>query len=321
MNKKIWLIGCGSMAVEYAKVLKDLQVPFDVIGRGEISAISFKEKTGIEVITGGIENYLNQSPAIPSHAIVAVGIGELSAVTDQLLCYNIKNILVEKPGALTMTDIETTCALASREQANVYIAYNRRFYSSVFKAQEIIAEDGGLTSFHFEFTEWAHIIEKLPSFNKKYCFIGNSTHVVDTAFFLGGLPDEITCYTAGELSWHKPSVFTGAGRSKNGALFSYCANWHAPGRWGVELMTNKHRLYLKPMEMLQIQKIGSLEINPVETDDVLDKCYKPGLYLETQAFVTNSIDRFCSIKEQKQHFNFFEQICNCSLFFNDKCEY
>jgi predicted dehydrogenase len=305
MAKKIWLIGCGSMAVEYAKVLKDLQIPFDVIGRSETSANLFKEKTCIEVIPGGLENYLNQSPELPSHAIVAVSIGELSAVTNQLLHYNVKNILVEKPGALTMIDIEATYALASQKQANVYIAYNRRFYSSVFRAQEIIAEDGGITSFHFEFTEWAHIIEKLPTLSKKYCFIGNSTHVVDTAFFLGGLPDEMSCYTASELSWHKPSIFTGAGRTKNGALFSYCANWQAPGRWGVELMTNKHRLYLKPMEMLQIQNIGSLEIAPAELNDVLDKKYKPGLYLETQTFLNNETNRLCTLFEQKINFSIY----------------
>jgi predicted dehydrogenase len=257
------------------------------------------------VIKGGLENYLSQLPPVSSHAIVAVGVGELSAVTNQLLQYNVKNILVEKPGALTIADIEFTDDLVKQKRANVYIAYNRRFYSSVFKAQEIITADGGLTSFHFEFTEWSHIIEKLPAFNKCFCFIGNSTHVVDTAFFLGGLPEEISSYTAGELSWHKPVIFTGAGRSKNGALFSYCANWQAPGRWGVELMTNKHRLYLRPMEVLQIQNIGSLEVNMVEIDDSLDKKYKPGLYLETQAFLNNDKERLCGLSEQKEHFDLF----------------
>jgi predicted dehydrogenase len=308
MNKQIWLIGCGSMAIEYAKVLKDLQIPFNVIGRGETSANLFKEKTGIEAIKGGLENYLNQLPPVPSHAIIAVDIGELSVVTNQLLQYNIKNILVEKPGALTNAEIEVTGMLTKQKQANVYVAYNRRFYSSVFKAQEIISEDGGLVSFHFEFTEWAHLIEKLPLFKKQFWFIGNSTHVIDTAFFLGGLPNEISCFTAGELSWHKPSIFTGSGRSKTGALFSYCANWQAPGRWGIELMTNKHRLYLRPMEALQIQNIGSLEVNPVEIDDSLDKKYKPGLFLETQAFVMNFSDRFCSLEQQKEHFYFYEQM-------------
>jgi hypothetical protein len=62
------------------------------------------------------------------------------------------------------------------------------------------------------------------------------------------------------------------------------------------------------MEILQIQNIGSLEIASSEIKDVLDKKYKPGLYLETQAFVTNVADRLCSRKEQKQHFCFFEQI-------------
>ena len=38
------------------------------------------------------------------------------------------------------------------------------------------------------------------------------------------------------------ALVAGAGVTENGALFSYHANWEAPGRWSVEIMTKKRRL-------------------------------------------------------------------------------
>lgn len=302
MKKHVWLIGASQMAVEYAKVLKDLGVEYIVIGRGEDSARSFKEKTGVDVIIGGLDKFLLQNPQPATHAIVSAGIEQLSLVTNSLLSYGVKNVLVEKPGALTYQEIVSIEQLVHEKKARVYIAYNRRFYSSVIKAKEIIRDDGGITSFHFEFTEWAHVIENLPKLPevKSEWFIANSTHVVDTAFYLGGMPVEWSAYTGGKLSWHTPAVFTGAGATNRNALFSYCANWASPGRWGVELMTRKHRLYMKPMETLQIQNIGSVMLEPVEMDDELDKQYKPGLYLQTKNFIEDSHRELCPVKEQKE---------------------
>ena len=98
---------------------------------------------------------------------------------------------------------------------------------------------------------------------------------IDLAFFLGGEPKELSCFTFDKLAWHKPAVFTGAGITNTGALFSYQANWNAPGRWGIEILTSQHRLYLRPMEKLQIQNTGSVDISEVEIDDQLDKEFKP----------------------------------------------
>jgi len=296
------------MAMDYAKVLQNLKVTFEVIGRKDSSASIFEEKTGIRVHRGGLEKYLLQHPTIPTHAIIAVGIEQLSETTKLLLNYNIKNILLEKPGALTLKELVKNEKLAKEKDAQIYIAYNRRFYSSVYKAQEIIIEDGGVSSFHFEFTEWSHIIEQLTKAPgvKECWFIGNSTHVIDTAFFLGGFPKELSSYITNKLSWHNPAIFVGAGKSDNGALFSYCANWQAPGRWSVEILTKKHRLHLKPMEELQIQDIGSIAINPVLLNNHYDKEFKPGIYLQTKTFLDcKDMSRFCTIKEQKEKWNKF----------------
>jgi len=297
---KIWLVGATQMAMDYVKVLDALQLDFIAIGRNKQNAQLFTEKTGHPIVSGGLQTYLECKPELPTHAIVAVGVDQLTNVTRQLLHYGVKKILIEKPGGLTLEEIQLTEKLSLELNAEVFVGYNRRFYSSALKAKEIIAEDGGVSSFHFEFTEWSHVVEKVdkPVEIKLNWFLANSTHVVDLAFFLGGKPLNMHSLTSGKLSWHQPAIFAGAGKTDSGALFSYNANWIAPGRWAIEVMTTKHRLVFKPLEQLQIQEIGSVKQDFVEIDDELDKQFKPGLYLQTRNFLTNNIVEFCTLEEQ-----------------------
>jgi predicted dehydrogenase len=254
------------MGIEYAKVMTTLDVPFTTIGRGSVNASKFKEETNNDVILGGLDQFLSTNPTLPTSTIVAVGIEALAETTIKLLEYGVTDILVEKPGIGYPAEINEVVEMASKKGAKVLLAYNRRFYSSVQKAKEIILEDGGVTSFTFEFTEWSHVIGSLEKTRVEHntWFLGNSTHVIDTAFYLCGKPKQLAAFHKGGIDWHPAaSVFSGAGISENGALFSYHANWEAPGRWVLEILTNKHRLVFKPMESLQIQKIGSIALEPV----------------------------------------------------------
>ena len=298
--KNVWLIGTGLIGVEYSKVLDALQISHIIIGRGEDSAAKFEElRPGKQVIRGGVGNFLNTNPLLPDCASVAVGFHELFEVTKNLIEYGVKRLFVEKPGADTYERLKQLSAIAKENNAEVFLAYNRRFYASLLKAEEIIQEDGGVTSFNFEFTEWLHIFEASKnSFSLNDIFWGNSGHVLDTAFFLGGEPEEISCYTKTIEGDDFPKLFAGAGISEKGALFSYQANWDAPGRWVVEILTNKHRLYFKPMESLQIQELRSVKVLPVEIDDHLDKEFKPGFYLETKAFLEGDDSRLCTLEHQ-----------------------
>ena len=311
-NINVLLVGAGEMAIEYAKVLKALKYPFQVVGRGEKNAQIFEESTGIIPLCGGIENNLDRIAETPTHAIVAVGVPELAETTTKLIESGIRKILVEKPGGLYKNDIEKIHNLAETKGTNVYIAYNRRFYSSTKRAMKIIEEDGGVSSFHFEFTEWAHVIENLesPKVLKEQWLYANSSHVIDLAFFIGGCPDKMESFVKGELSWHhKGAVFAGAGVTDKGALFTYHANWGAPGRWSVEFLTDKHRLIFRPMEELQIQDIGTVKTYVEKLDDSLDKKYKPGLYCEVYALINNNVDqRLMNVGEQLQHWKWYEDI-------------
>ena len=300
---KIWIIGAGTIAQEYAKIVTALGYEYTVIGRGAEKAEIFRQALQHDVIEGGLDNFIATRPELPEYAIVATTLSSLASTCHTLMDYGVRNILCEKPGFLFPEECATVAKKAEDTHTHLYLAYNRRYFASTLAAEQIIAEDGGLKSFSFEFTEWGHVIEKLnkPESDLRNWFYANSTHVVDLAFFLGGLPAQWNAYSGGKLIWHAPSAFAGAGVTNKGALFSYQANWAAPGRWGVELLTAKHRLYLRPMEQLQIQKIGSVAINPVEIDDTLDKQYKPGFYRETEAFLNGDYSRLCSIQEQWDH--------------------
>ena len=311
-NLNVLLVGAGYMGKEYGKVLNDLKVLYSVICRSEDSALKFNEELGVLPITGGVENALKNMGEKPDAAIVAVNVEFLASTVISLLEYGIKEILVEKPAGLNRIEIEEVYETCKKMNANVYLGYNRRFYSSTEKALKIISEDGGVSSFNFEFTEWGFKIEKThhaPEVKEEW-LLANSTHVIDLAFFLGGFPKEMSSFNAGKLDWHsRASKYAGAGITEDGALFSYQANWDAPGRWAVEVLTKDHRLYFKPMEELKIQKKGAVEVVDVEIDNHLDLDFKPGLYKQVEAFLSEeNDDRLLTIEGQLKHLDFYEKI-------------
>ena len=159
-SSNLWLVGSGQMAQEYASVLESQGVDFHVIGRGLSSAREFEQVTSIPVITGGLDAAYESLP-VPNRAIISVGVEQLSSVASQLIVSGCKHLLLEKPGALYLTDLQRLSLLASRYGSRVWIAYNRRYYSSVQKLRELVIIDGGITSIVFEFTEWSHTIAPL----------------------------------------------------------------------------------------------------------------------------------------------------------------
>lgn len=311
-NINLLLVGCGYMAGEYYKTLNGLNISPIVVGRGVEKSKSFSKKYGVPVVSGGIENSFDNIDSNINYAIVSVGVEELYSSTMFLLDNGIKNILVEKPAGMNTKEIKLLNQKAIEKGVNVFVAYNRRFYQSTEKAIDIIKMDGGVKSFHFEFTEWeSDILASIKSDKvKESILLANSTHVIDLAFFLGGFPTELSSYVAGKLDWHQNGcVYAGAGKTTSDVLFSYNANWGAPGRWSVEIMTSKHRLYFKPMEKLAIQEINSVQVNPVDMDYSIDEEYKPGLFNQVKAFIYNPMDtRLLTIGEQLEHMSIYEKI-------------
>lgn len=291
------------MAVAYAEVLKAMNRTFIVIGRGAVSAEEFNQKTGVKPVIGGLSSFLAENKlSKDTIAIIATGTEVLLPSLLLLIDAGISKILIEKPAAISIEELIGNESKLSAVSDRIFVAYNRRFYASVIEAEKLISEDGGLLSMHFEFTEWAHKIEPLTKAKgvKENWFFANSSHVVDLAFHIAGKPTKWNSFSRkGKLTWHEKANFAGAGITDKQVLFSYLSNWESAGRWAIELLTINRRIYLKPLEGLQIQLKGSIALTEHLFDDNLDQLFKPGLYKQVEVFLANEADsKLVSIAEQ-----------------------
>jgi hypothetical protein len=62
------------------------------------------------------------------------------------------------------------------------------------------------------------------------------------------------------------------------------------------------------MEQLQVTSLASVAVEKVHLDDELDIRFKPGLYRQTQAFLSQDESRFCTVKEQLSHAKIYSEM-------------
>lgn len=285
----IYLIGSGPMARAYGKVLKAQKRDVTVIGRGEASAKAFEDEIGIAVTRGGLSAFLAGNTVGEGAAIIALPVPNLAEAAHQLMAAGVRRILAEKPAGLNPAETAALAKDAAAKQAEIYVAYNRRFYASVRLAKHMIAEDGGATSFRFEISEYAHAIAKNKNMDPRVLanwFYANTSHVTDMAFFMGGFPASLNCMAAGTMEWHPDAArFAGYGVSDKGAMFSYHGDWESAPRWMVEIYTRRHAFMFSPLEALKTRAIDGFAITEHALPDDLDAQFKPGIYRQTTAFL------------------------------------
>ena len=308
----IFLFGASKMAEDYVIVLKSLKISFQVICRSQESSTQFFKNTKILPLTGGLDALKGQKINETDIAINAVGITELASVTEGLIEHGFKRILIEKPAAISIQEIKKLGESAEFNKASLFIGYNRRFFQSVKLAKKLIAEDGGVKSFHFDFTEWSHEIVNLtkPKIVLDTWVAGNSSHIIDLAFYLGGKPTEVKCLHTGSLSWHKrSSIFTGAGITETGALFSYHSNWESAGRWKLEVNSLNFKFIFEPIEKLKMIRVGSVQVEELDLiDGAIDDNFKPGLYHQVKSLIDGNLDGLCTLNEQIDMLKFYFQV-------------
>lgn len=310
---KYLIIGAGAMAWEYAKILQYLGQSFEIVCRSNETKEKFLADYGIECIDGGVENNHDLLKNF-SHAIIAVGVENLFFVTKLLLSKGIKNILVEKPACLYFNEIEELLTLQDFHSASVYIGYNRRFLGSVIELKKIAELDGGINSIHFDFTEWSDGIAPLvkgPEVKQRWV-LSNSTHVIDLAFHLAGPPNKIISHNEGSLAWHPSACrFSGSGVTHDGTIFSYRADWDAPGRWGITAYTKNYKLDLIPLEQLQVTKRNSTTPETVTFNEPKHVDFKPGLHQQILDFMSDEPSSvLCTLYEHASSFKYYQYIGN-----------
>lgn len=299
----VLVVGAGKIASEYVKISLHQNKKVLVITRSKESADRIKaEFSNVEVHYGGLKKVLETEIQLPKYAIVATNIDNLPGSVISLVDAGVKEILVEKPLSLNSEVAKEVINYAQSKNVNLFIAYNRRNYQSVLTAKKMIEEDGGASSFSFDFTEAIFRIDpnKYSSEVLKNWGLANSSHVIDTAFFLTGKPKEMNTIISGSMvEWHpNGSEFAGSGTTNQGVPFSYHANWGAPGRWNIEVNTKNRKYIFSPMEKVKVQNKNSFAVEDLEVDYSLDEKFKPGFFVQVKEFFK---ERDRNLKSGKDH--------------------
>lgn len=258
-KKSILIIGAGYMAEQYSESLKKMDIrDVTVIGNSKNKVKKLCKKYDFFSLDGGFQKNLSKVD-LKDLVIIATPIPLLIPASKLAIKFGQRNILLEKPGDLKSTSLESLQKNSIGKK--IHLAYNRLFYPSYHKLLELSKIDGGITSCTFTFTEWTHKIN-FNSYSKSVLSrwgISNSLHVVSMVMRLIGMPKTMKCFQKSPLSWHKSgSIFVGAGISNKNIPFSYNSDWNSAGRWGIDVMTRKNSYRLMPLEKLYRCKKGSI---------------------------------------------------------------
>jgi predicted dehydrogenase len=309
------IVGTGLIAEEYIRCLQYLNENFDVVGRSLEKSSYISNKYNINCISGGIEEFKPND--CYTNIIIATPIVNL--YNHLKICLtkfkNLDSILIEKPGCLYLNQIEEIIKL--RKSVKIQIAYNRRFYSSVLNAKEIIKNDKvvnmELCIDEYQLEEISKIYDN--ELMQNYCTIMTS-HVIDAAFDLIGKPKELNCQVKGEnlLSYHKSGCFfEGNGISQNNIKFNYHGDWSKSGKWKIDLfLESGKRLSFQPLEDLKI--INSDNYEEIIKRDQIDADFKPGFLRQTEAFLRDS-NKLKTLEEQLYDIkNIYNKMVNYNKF-------
>ena len=307
-KEKILIFGSGNMAKEYMKVISHYGNKVTIISNSSKNFEYFKSNyDNVSTYTKfdiALINQINFSEF--SFAINCVSIESLFETTKKILELGIKKILLEKPGTLLISELDELIQIKKSENAEVYIALNRRFHASTIFIKKLL-KSTKVSSASFDFTEWIKGIDQNKyensSLNKwLYC---NSIHVIDLFFYVFGDYKEINSTVMGvnKLNWHPTSsIFYGKGILQNDIPFNYMTDWNGPGRWKIEFVTEKKKYMLSPLEKVQELGLDDFIIREPNIDYEDDEKYKPGLKKMIDAFIKNDMSGFNSLEDQKKLF-------------------
>lgn len=300
------------MAIEYIKVLNALNFRILVVSRSQknfdIIEKQFKNTTCICSKELQIKEKINTF----DFAINCVSIKSLFKVTCKLIQLGFKKILIEKPGVLRISELDSLITLSEKQGLILKIALNRRHYSSAIYIKNKI-NNLNISSVHLDFTEWIKGIDysNYDTLSLKKWLYSNSIHVIDMFFYLFGFPEKFEFYQSGKgnLSWHpSASIFFGKGNFKSNIKFTCKADWNGPGRWGIEIVSKEFKYILSPLEKVKKMGLENFDIFNVELENKDDIEFKPGLKKMILDFHSNDFERFINLYDYKKTLRIIDTI-------------
>ncbi len=231
--------------------------------------------------------------------VVADSIGELHAKTDARLvvvsvpelaanavltdCFGHGwTVLAEKPAGYNVADSEDIRAAAATRKRRVYVALNRRHYSSTRAAGDRLAADAGprFVRIQDQQDQAAALAAGQPAKVVENWMYANSIHVIDYLSVFGrGEVTDVQPVVAWDPA--RPGIVVARILFSSGDIGLYEGVWNGPGPWAVTVSTPLQRLEMRPLEQLGLQKRGERRLEPQAVHE-WDTAFKAGFRLQAQ---------------------------------------
>lgn len=275
---KVAFVGAGYMASEHAKAFSGLPgvVLVGVHNRTRSRAEQLAESyPGMRVYDSVAELHAQSGADL---VIVTVKELAMKAVAEQCFKFPWK-VLLEKPAGYDLGDARAIQDAAQAAERKVYVALNRRAYSSTRRAVECLAQDMDSPRFVTVLDQQDQIAardiyKEPPEVVQNYMY-ANSIHLIDYFHTLcRGEVREVDHVVA----WDQisPGMVVAKITFSSGDIGLYEGNWMGPGPWAVTVATPERRIELRPLEQATVQLRGERKVSAFEVDqDDID--FKPGL--------------------------------------------
>ncbi len=275
---KIAVIGAGYMGREHIRAFADIP-NVEVVGitsRTIARADALASEYQIPHVCSSVDELYEKTRA----DLVVVCVPELAANQISRACFEYPWIaLLEKPAGYNLEDAKDIQEVAAKKDRKVFVALNRRYYSSTRSALAGVEEVSGPRFIHV--LDQEDQIRALEAGQPKkvvdHWMYANSIHVVDylTLFGRGRVlsVEQIVPWNPQE-----PWMVVAKVSFESGDVGLYEGVWNAPGPWSVSINTRVRRWEMRPLEQLAYQSAGQRKVEIVDPH-TWDSEFKPGLRL------------------------------------------
>ena len=193
-------------------------------------------------------------------------------------------MLIEKPVGYHLEEAKEIEALADSFNSKVFVALNRRFYSStiLLKSKLLDLDSKRLVSVLDQQDPSVALESGQPQVVVDNWMYANSIHLID--YFFQFCRGELTNVNVLTSFFDYSSPVVAHIEFSSGDIGVYQAVWDAPGPWSVSVSTSKLRGEMRPLEQLTIQHVHSRQAVQQPADD-FDLNYKPGLMRQALAAI------------------------------------
>jgi predicted dehydrogenase len=219
--------------------------------------------------------------------LVVVTVVELSMAEVASACFAYPwTVLLEKPAGYDLADATRIRDAAARADRRVFVAFNRRAYSSTRQAVELLQKDSSerfIKVVDQQDQQAAMQVNKQPELVARNFMFANSIHLIDY-FRVLGRGDVAGVEPIAPWKPERPGLVLAKIDFTSGDVGLYEGIWNGPGPWVVSVNTPEQRIEMRPLEQVSVQPRGTRAVTQLDVDGD-DKTYKPGLRYQAKQAV------------------------------------